>query len=99
MEETTVTVIGMLIASIIMFIVPLILIADTSDDIAELVAQTATAEFVSDVIKSGEITNDRYYNFVSNLNSSGNTYDIDIEVKILDENTSKKLVGINEFGQ
>lgn len=89
MEETTVTVIGMLIAAIIMFIVPLILIADTSDDIAELVVQTATADFVSDVIKSGEITSDRYYNFVSNLNSSGNTYDIDIEVKILDENTSK----------
>ena len=34
MEDTTVSVIGILIASIIMFIVPLILIADRSDDIS-----------------------------------------------------------------
>lgn len=89
MEETTVTVFAMLIAAIIMFIVPLILVSDTSDDIAELVVQTATADFVSDVIKTGEITSQKYYDFIARLNSSGNTYDIEMEVKILDENTAK----------
>ena len=89
MEETTVTIIGLLIASIILFIVPVILISDISDDIAELVVQTATAEFVNDVIKSGEITSNRYQQFISSLQSSGNTYEIEMEVKILDENTSK----------
>jgi len=59
MEETMVTVIGMFIAIIIMFIVPMILIADTTDDISELVVQTATAEFVDDVIKTGK----NYYSY------------------------------------
>ena len=95
MEETTVTIIGLLIASIILFIVPVILISDISDDIAELVVQTATAEFVSDVIKTGEITNKRYQQFISSLQSSGNTYEIDMEVKVLDENTSKYVTDAN----
>lgn len=89
MEETTVTIIGLLIASIIMFVVPIILISDISDDISELVVQTATAEFVSDVIKTGEVNKNRYEQFVRSLQSSGNTYEIDMEIKILDENTSK----------
>ena len=89
MEDTTVSIIGVLIASVILFIVPLILIADRSDDISQLVVQTVTAEFIDDVIKSGKITNDRYEKFVDSLNSTGNTYEIDMEVKILDENTLK----------
>lgn len=91
MEETTVTIIGMFIAMIIMFIVPLTIVADRSDDIAQLLVQTATSEFVDDVIKTGKITTDRYKDFISSLQVSGNMYDIDIEVKCLDENTSKSI--------
>lgn len=91
MDDTFMSVIGILLASIIMFIVPLILIADRSDDISQLVVQTATAEFVDEVVKSGKITADSYQKFISSLQSSGNTYDIDMEIKILDENTSKKV--------
>jgi len=94
MEETMVTVIGMFIAIIIMFIVPMILIADTTDDISELVVQTATAEFVDDVIKTGKITSSRYAEFLSSLTSSGNTYEVDMEVKILDENTAKAVTDV-----
>ena len=89
MEETTVSIIGILIASIIMLVVPLVLIADRSDDISQLVVQTATAEFVDEVVKTGKITNKQYSEFTQRLASSGNTYEIDIEVKILDENTAK----------
>ncbi len=90
MEETTVTIIGIIIAAVIMFIVPLILIAETTDDISELVIQNATAEFVDEIIKTGQITSSKYYDFIRSLQSSGNTYEIDMEVKILDENTSKR---------
>ncbi|MBQ2835541.1 MAG: hypothetical protein IJE68_01735 [Clostridia bacterium] len=89
MEDTTVSIIGIIIASIMMFMVPLILIADRSDDIAQLVVQTTTSEFVNEVIKSGKITNDSYQKFVNELTSSGNTYEIDMEIKVLDKNTTK----------
>jgi len=91
MEETTVTIIGLLIASIIMFVVPIIMIADRSDDISQLVVQTVTTDFVDDVIKTGKITENRYQQFINSLQSSGNTYEIDVEVKFLDTNTSKKV--------
>ena len=89
MEETTVSIIGIIIASIIMFIVPLTLIADRSDDISQLVIQTVTAEFVDEVIKTGKITDDTYIKYREALATTGNMYEIDMELKILDENTSK----------
>lgn len=91
MEETTVTIIGMIVAMIIMFMTPLIMIADRSDDLSQLIVQTATEEFVDNIIKSGKITKQDYQRFTSSLTSSGNTYDIDMEVKFLDENTSKAV--------
>ena len=89
MDETPISIIAILVSTIIMFIAPLILIADRSDDISQLLAQTATAEFVNEVVTSGKITTDNYQRFVTSLQSSGNTYEIDMEVKILDETTSK----------
>lgn len=94
MEETAVSIIGIIIASIIMFIVPLTLVADRSDDIAQLLVQTATAEFVDDIIKTGKITNERYQQFISSITTSKNLYDVDMEIKVLDENTSK-ITGTN----
>lgn len=92
MEETTVSIIGIFIAAILMFIIPLILISERADDISQLVVQTATAEFVDNIVKSGEITEEKYTKFISSLVTSGNTYDIDIELKVLDENTAKLYI-------
>lgn len=95
MEETPISIIGIVIAAIIMFIVPLILIADRSDDISQLVIKTATAQFVDEVIKTGQIVDDTYQKFVKTLHSTGNTYEIDIEVKVLDESTAKNTTDNN----
>lgn len=89
MDDTFISIIGMFSAIIIMFISPMVLIADRSDDISQLLVQTATSEFVNEVVRTGKITIDNYQKFVSSLQSSGNTYDIDMEVKILDETTAK----------
>lgn len=89
MEDTIISIIGIFIGVIIMFIVPLILISDRVDDIAQLTTQTATANFVDNVIKSGKITNDDYKNFCEMLTTTGNIYDIEMELKILDTNSAK----------
>lgn len=95
MEDTFLTIIGIFIAFILMFIVPLVLISDRADDISQLIVKTTTEEFVNEVIKTGKITNDRYARFINELTSSGNTYDVDMEIKILDENTSKRVTDNN----
>lgn len=89
MDETMISIIAIIISSVIMFMAPLVLIADRADDISQLLVQTATAEFVNEVLTSGKITSENYQRFVSSLHSSGNTYEINMEVKILDETTSK----------
>ena len=91
MDDTVTSVIAIIAASIIMFIAPLILIADRSDDISQLLVQTATSEFVNEVVKNGKITLDNYQRFISSLQSSGNTYDVNMEVQILDETISKEI--------
>lgn len=95
MDDTPITIIGIILAAVIMFIVPLVLLADRNDDISQLIVNTATAEFVDNVIKTGKITSNEYQKFVSNLQSSGNIYDIDMEVRILDENTAKVVTDRN----
>lgn len=92
MEDTTISIVGIITAAIIMFVVPLILVADSIDDISQLTVQIATSNFVDNVIKSGKITNDDYNNFISRINTTGNTYNVDIEIKILDYNTSQNYI-------
>ena len=91
MEDTTVSIIGIIVAAILMFIVPLYTIADRNDDISQLTVQTETALFVDNIIRLGKITSSDYQQYISSLNSSGNTYDIEIELKILDTNLTKNV--------
>ena len=60
-----------------------------------MIASSATADFVNNVVKTGKITTDNYQNLVLSLQSSGNSYDIDLEVKILDENASKVVTDVD----
>ena len=90
MEDSTISIIGIVIASIIMFLVPLFTIADRNDDISQLTVQTATAQFVDNVIKTGKITQEEYQAYLLRMGSSGNTYEVDMEIMILDENPSKR---------
>lgn len=95
MDDTTISIIGIIIASILMFIVPLVTIADRNDDISQLTVKTVTSEFVDEIVRLGKITMADYQNYILRLELSGNTYDIDIEIKILDENPSKRVTDEN----
>lgn len=103
MEDTPISIIGIFVAVILMFLVPFVLLSDRNDDISQLIVQNATASFVDEVLKNGVITSDNYQRFMNTLNGSGNTYEIDMEVKILDKNASQKYtqeslqIGENEY--
>jgi len=91
MGDSLMTVIAIFIATILMFVFPLMSVSERSDDIAQLAAQTATVEFVDKVSSTGKITSSDYDAFVQALAATGNTYDIELEAKILDENPGKKV--------
>lgn len=90
MGDTLITVIAIGLAAILMFVFPLMTMADRTDDVAQLAVATLTTEFVDDVRSTGKMTLDKYSKFVESIYATGNTYDVEIEVKILDENPGKK---------
>lgn len=90
MSDTLVTVIAIFLAAILMFIFPMLSVAERSDDISQLTVQTATTKFVDDSRAIGSITMENYTDLVTTISATGNAYDIEMELKVLDENIGKK---------
>lgn len=94
MSDTLITVIAIALAAILMFVFPLMTTADRADDTAQVTLQTATDEFVLNIANTGKLTEDDYDKFVQKI-SNPNTYDVEIEFQILDENIGKKTIQVN----
>lgn len=90
MNDTFITIIAIFLAAILMFIFPLMTLADRNDDIAQLTVQAETTEFVDEIRRTGKLTQDEYNAFLTSVHATGNTYEVEIQFKILDENPSKK---------
>lgn len=91
MSETLVTVIAIFLAATLMFVFPMMSLSERNDDIAQLSVQTATSEFVDNVRTSGVVSQKQYSNYLQTLNATGNSFDVEVELKILDENLSSKV--------
>lgn len=91
MSDSLITIIAIFLAAILMFIFPLMSMADRTDDISLLAVQTATTEFVEEVGTTGRLTLDDYDQFITTLSSTGNSYDIELTIKHLDENPGVKV--------
>lgn len=90
MSDTLITIVAILLAAILMFIFPLLSVSERNDDISQLSVAAATAEFVDNSRSIGKITSDNYSKLISTINATGNSYDVEMEVKVLDENIGKK---------
>lgn len=95
MQDSFVTVIAIILAAVLMFIFPLMSMSQRTDDVSQLAVQTATEEFVIDVRTSGKLTEDRLDEYLTVLYSTGNSYDVEISVDVLDENPGKKTAQVS----
>ena len=95
MSDTLVTIIAIALAAILMFIFPLITMSDRTDDVSQLTVDTATTEFVDDIRTTGKISADKYNQFLETIASTGNTYNVEMEVQVLDENPGKKTTQVD----
>ena len=91
MGDSVITIVAIFLAAILMFIFPLMSLSERTDNIAELSVQTATSEFVDEVRTTGKLTQDNYYKFLNTISSTGNTFEIDMQLQQLDENPGKKV--------
>ena len=90
MGDSLLTVVAIFLAAILMFIFPLMSLAERTDDISSLAVQTATTEFVDNVRMTGKMTLEDYDAYINELASTGNSFDIEILIQELDENPGKK---------
>ena len=90
MGDSLGTVIVIAIAAILMFVFPVMTMSDRTDDVSQLTVQTETTEFVDEIRTTGKITSDKYSQYLQTIGSTGNTYNVEMEVKVLDENPGKK---------
>lgn len=91
MQNTTSTIIAMVLAGVLLFVAPLVTLTDRNDDVTQENVKLIVEEFVTDIRNTGKLTRAKYENFESKLSAVGNnTYDIEMEIKILDENPGKK---------
>ena len=91
MSDTLITCIAIFLAATLMFVVPLMAVANNQEDVSQLSVQTAVQEFVDQAATKGSINLTDYDRLTQKLAATGNTYDIQIEVQHLDENPSKKV--------
>ena len=90
MGDSLITVVAIFLAAILMFVFPLMSLAERTDDISELAVQTATTEFVDDVRTTGKMTLEDYEAYLSEISATGNSFDVEILIQQLDENPGKK---------
>lgn len=90
MGDTTITIVAIFLAAILMFVFPLMAMSDRNDDISQLSVQTSTVEFVDDIRTTGVLTLDDYDRFFQSISSTGNSYNVNMEIQVLDENPGKK---------
>lgn len=90
MGDTLITVVAIFLAGVLMFVFPLMSISERNDDISQMAVQTETVNFVDNVRSTGKLTQNNYNAFVQTLSATGNAYEVELEIKRIDENPGKK---------
>lgn len=95
MQNTTSTIVAAFVAAIFLFITPLVTLTNRNDNVTQENVKLMVEEFVTEIKNTGKISQTKYQDFVNRLASTGNAYDIEIEVHTLDENPGKKTSQAN----
>ena len=90
MSDTLITVVAIFLSVTLLVVLPLTVASQRVDNVSKLDVETLTSDFIDQIRTTGKLTQEDYDQFLEKLTSTGNTYDISMEFKILDENPGKK---------
>lgn len=96
MSDTLITVVAIVLAAGLIFVVPLMTMADRFDTTSQAQVEAIVSDFVDEIRSTGKITAEKYNKFLENLTATGYTFDVAMEVKILDENPGKKTSQVDQ---
>ncbi len=95
MGDSLMTIIAIFLAVILMFLFPMLSVTGIADNVSQLSVETAVTDFVDNSRSIGKVTVANYEKLVNALNATGNSYVIEMERKVLDENIGKKTAWAN----
>lgn len=102
MSNTLITIITITTILILMFMVPSVFTANQNDKIAESATKALVEEFVNKEASQGKITSEDYNEFVQALDSTGNKFEIDMQVQVFGDNPGVKgsaTTALNVIGE
>lgn len=100
MSDTFITIIAIMVAVVLMFVVPFMTTANQNDRITQSSVQAILDDFTNTVAREGKITESTYRDLIEALHATGNTYDVSLEVQLLNENPGSKgddVIGENIY--
>lgn len=92
--ETFITIFVIVLVSAILFIFPLMIISNQVDSASQISLQTYLTDFINEICDTGKITKTSYDKFIERI-TGPNVYNVEIELKILDNNPNKKTTADN----
>ena len=90
MGDSLITIIAIFLAAILMFVFPLMSMSERTDDVSQLAVNTATTEFVDTIRTTGKLTLEDYDKYIQTITATGNSFQVDMLVQVLDENPGVK---------
>lgn len=98
--DSLITSFVILLFAIMITVFPLLITSNYVDSASQATLQTQLTDFINEICNTGKITQANYDKFEENINGP-NVYNIEIDVKVIDENPSKKITDNNnkEIGE
>lgn len=94
MGDSIVMILAIVIGAILMVAYPLLVTAENSERVSQMAVQTIVSEFVDSVTTLGKIRETDYEHMRNMLSATGNSFEVNIEVRHVDENTAR--IGVHE---
>lgn len=70
MSDTLVTIVAIALSAILMFIFPVIAMADRVNTVSQTDIETITSKFVNEIKTTGKLTLEKYSDFIENLTAN-----------------------------
>lgn len=90
MKDIPITIGAIVLTVIVIIVIPVITMADRFDTTTQTEVDAILSDFVEKVRTTGKLTQEKYSQLTTNLDSLGYTFDVEMEIKALDENQRKK---------
>lgn len=90
MSDTFITIITAVAIIVLMFAVPIIATASQNDEITESSIKAIVQEFVNKEAMKGKVTLEDYDAFIQELNATGNTFEVGMEIQVMGDNPGVK---------